>query len=73
MRAAIRAWKQCEMLLQLLVLGLVVLKLESEADLNIQQYVHSFFAEKAPDCKRMMLASQFHALLDACLSISCAA
>ena len=32
--------------------------------LNIRQCVHAFDAEKAPDHKRMMLASLIHALLD---------
>ncbi len=41
MQAAIKVWKQCEMLLQLVVLGLSGLKLKSEADLDTQQYVHS--------------------------------
>ena len=31
--------------------------------LNIQQHMHAFYAEKAPERKRMMLASVVHALL----------
>ena len=65
MGAKVRAWKQKQSAAAISCAWAVSLTSESEAILNIQQYIQSFLAEKAPDRKHMMLASLIQALLDA--------